>query len=75
MPVQLAVMQAAYRDGELVADLAAERPRLGKTQMVGISGRSAANHAGLRGHELSVVLVTQPNGPGRHTAATDFCFA
>src|SRR5580704_4809497 len=41
LPVQFAVMEAAHRDGELVADLAAERPRLGKTQMVSIDWRAA----------------------------------
>ena len=71
MPVQLAVMDAAYRDGELVADLAAERPRLGKTQMVSIGRRPAAHYAGLRGHEFAVVLVSQPNGLGRHVATAD----
>jgi hypothetical protein len=42
MPVQLAVMDPAQRDGELIADLAAERPGLGKTQMMGFRGRAAA---------------------------------
>lgn len=36
MPVQFAVVDAAQRDSELITDLAAERPRLGKAQMVGI---------------------------------------
>ena len=71
MPVQLAVMDAAHRNGELVADLAAERPRLGKAQMVGIGRRAAAHQAGLRGHEFAVVLVAQPNGLGRHVATAD----
>src|SRR5664280_1349095 len=71
MPVQLAVMDTAYRDGELVADLAAERPRLGKTQMVSIGRGAAAHHAGLGGHEFAVVLVAQPNGLGRHAATAD----
>ena len=63
-PVQFAVVDPAKRDGELVANFAAERPRLGKTQMVGIGRRPAADHAGLRRHELAVVLVAQPDGLG-----------
>ena len=73
MPVQLAVMDTANRNGELVADLAAERPRLGKAQMMGVGGGAAAHHAGLRGHELAMVLVAQPNGLGRHAATAGLC--
>jgi hypothetical protein len=71
MPVQLAMVDATHRNGELVADLAAERPRLGKTQMVRIGGGAAAHDAGLRGDEFAVVLVSQPNGLGRHVATAD----
>jgi hypothetical protein len=43
MPVQLAVMDPAKRDSELIADLAAERRRLGKTQMMSVRGRAPAH--------------------------------
>jgi hypothetical protein len=36
--VQFAVMYPAQRDRELIADLAAKRPRLGKTQMMSVRG-------------------------------------
>jgi hypothetical protein len=42
MPVQLAMMDTAHRDGELVADFATERAWLGEAQMVGVCGRTAA---------------------------------
>src|ERR1700688_3042004 len=60
LPVQFAVMDPAQRDGELIADLAAECPRLGKTQMVRIGRRASANQAGLGGHELAGVLFATP---------------
>lgn len=52
-PMQLAVMDTAHRDRELVADLAGECPRLRKAQMVGV-GRVAAAHQALA-HALAVV--------------------
>jgi hypothetical protein len=64
MPVQLAVMDPAQRDSELIADLAAERPRLGKTQMMSVRGRAPANQAGLGGYVSAVVLIAQANGLG-----------
>jgi hypothetical protein len=76
MPVQLAVVEATDRNGELVADFAAERPRLSKTQMVGVGRRAAAHQAWQGGNELAVVLVAQANGLGRHAARADvrlFC--
>jgi hypothetical protein len=47
MPVQLAMMDTAHGDSELVADFTAERARLGKAQMVGVCGKTAAHQAGL----------------------------
>ena len=47
--VYLAMMAAAERDGELVADLAAERRCLRKAQMMGIGGPAAADEARLLG--------------------------
>ena len=65
MPVQLAVMDTAHWDGELVADFATERAWLGKAKMVGVCGRTAAHQAGLGGDEFAVVLVAQADRLGR----------
>ena len=73
MPVQLAVMDTTHRNSEFVADLPAERPRLGKAQMMGIGGRATAYHAWLAGHEFAMVVVAQPNGLGRHAATAGLC--
>ena len=53
------MVAAAQRDGELIADLAAERAVLREAQMVGVRRSAAANQAGLFGHELDVLLVTK----------------
>lgn len=45
--MKLTVMAAAKRDGELVADLEAERPRLGKAKVMRVGRLTAANEAGL----------------------------
>ena len=58
--VQLAMVPAAERDGELVADLAAERARLGKSQMVSVRGLSAANQARVLGDRPDVLPVADP---------------
>jgi hypothetical protein len=68
MPVQLAMVDATHRNGELITDLAAERPRLRKTQMMGIGRRTAAHQAWLGRNEFAVVFVAQANGLGRHAA-------
>src|ERR1019366_10544298 len=69
MTVQLAMMDTAHRDSELVADFAPERAWLGKAQMVGVCGRTAAHQAGLGGDELAMVLVAQTDGFGRYPAS------
>ena len=69
MPVQLAMMDTANWNRELVADLAAERAWLGEAQVVGICGRTAAHQAGLGGDELAVVLVAQTDGLGGYANA------
>ena len=66
MPVQLAMMDTTHGNSELVADLAAQCPRLCKPEMVGIGGGAAAHHAGLGGNEFAVVLVAQADGLGDH---------
>ena len=69
MPVQLSMVDTAHRDSELVTDFAPERAGLGKAQMMGICGRTAAHQAGLGGDELAVVLVAQTDGLGRYPAS------
>ena len=71
MPMQLAMVEATHRNSELIADLAAERPRLSKTQMVCIGRCAAAYQAWLGGNEFAVVFVAQANGLGRHAATAD----
>jgi hypothetical protein len=48
--MHFAMMSATERDRELVADLAAERRYLGKTQIMGISRPPAADEARLLGY-------------------------
>src|SRR5215218_5561784 len=55
--VQLAMMDATQGNGELVANLAPERPRLGKAQMVGITRRAPTDETRLGRDELKVPLV------------------
>src|ERR1700722_16613632 len=69
MPMQLARMEPAHWNGELIAGLAPQGTWLGKAQMVGVRRRSAADQAGLRGHESAMLLVTQADGLGRNGAA------
>jgi hypothetical protein len=59
--VDLAMVNAADRHRELVADFAAERPRLRKPQMMGVGGLPPADQAGLGGDEPQVLLV--PDAP------------
>jgi hypothetical protein len=58
--VDLAVVAAAQRDSELVADLAAECSALCKAQVVWIRGLPAAHQAGLLGNMAKVSAVTNP---------------
>ena len=58
MPMQFAMMTAAERDGEFVADLAGERPALGKAQVMGVARLPAADQTGLLGDEAHVVAIT-----------------
>jgi hypothetical protein len=50
-------MQAAERDREFVADLAAERADLSEAEAVRVARFSLANEAGPRSDELDVGLV------------------
>jgi hypothetical protein len=48
---------AAKGNGELVADPATQRARLGKSQVVGIRWLAPAHEARLRGYELQVRTI------------------
>ena len=66
--VKFAVMAPAQWHGELVADLEAETPRLGKAHMVGIAGLPGADQAGLFGDkpEVGLVAVAAQFRKGQH---------
>jgi hypothetical protein len=53
------MMNPAQGYCELVAHLESHRTRLGKSEMVGIGGASAADQTGLRGHESQVGFVAE----------------
>jgi hypothetical protein len=65
--VQFAVVQATDRDRVFVADLSANRTRLGEANVVRFGRRAAANDAGLGGDELAVFLVAQAKSLRCHT--------
>jgi hypothetical protein len=54
------MMAATERDRELIADLAAERTWLGKSEVVGVRGLSAADEARLLGDIAQVLPVAIP---------------
>ena len=60
LAVQLAVVNAAQRDSELVADLAAKGARLHEAEMVGIAGLATTHQTRQRGNEIEVLLVANP---------------
>src|SRR5271169_2343539 len=55
--MDLTVMSTTQRHGELIADLAPERPALREAQMVGVRGASTAYQTWLFGNKLEMVLV------------------
>ena len=57
MTMKLAMMTATERDSELVADFAAERPALGKAQVMGVAGFAAADQTGLLRHKAHMVAI------------------
>ena len=57
--MNLAVVSAAERDGELVADLATERLRLAKAEVMRVSRLAAADQAGLGGNKSQMSLVAK----------------
>jgi hypothetical protein len=60
--MQFAMMTAAKRNGELVADLAPERRALCKAQVMGIGGTAATDEAGLLNDISYMLPVAQPAG-------------
>jgi hypothetical protein len=58
-PVNLAMMNPAHRNRELVAYLAADSPRLGKADVVWLARLPSADGARLLGDELQVFLVPE----------------
>jgi hypothetical protein len=63
------MMSPTQGNGEFITDLAAERPRLSKTQMMGIGWCAAAHQAWLGRYEFAVITVAQTNGLGWDPAA------
>jgi hypothetical protein len=59
--MQLAMMDAANRDGELVAHSASQCKRLCKREVVRIRRHAAAHKTGLPQNEPPVVLIAQAN--------------
>jgi hypothetical protein len=72
--VNLSMMKATNRRRELIADFAAQRPRLRKAKMMRIRRLAAAHDAWLLGHEFEVVLVAQANGLARRADAAAASF-
>src|SRR5215813_6948080 len=67
-----AMMPAAERDRELIADLAAERAGLGKSEVVGVRGLAAAQQTGLLGDVAQVLPVAiATRGGDREDALVD----
>jgi hypothetical protein len=60
MAMNLAVVSTTQRDGELIADLAAQRSLLRKAQMVRIRWLSRANQARLLSDVPNVVSIAKP---------------
>jgi hypothetical protein len=84
--VDLAVVGAAGRDRELVADLADQCARLGEAQVMGVRGAPPADQAGLLGDELKGGFVSDAarlreaqaafvdgNGTGQDVGVTRRC--
>ena len=62
MTMQLAMMPAAERHGELVADFSAKRPALGKAQVMGVGRFAAADQASLLRDEADMVAIADAPG-------------
>ena|ERR1700733_1413574 len=55
--VNLAMVPATQRHGELIADLAAQRTALRKAQVVGVAGLTATDQAGLLSDEADMIAI------------------
>ena len=60
--MDFAMMTAAERNGEFIADLAAECLALHKSGVMGICRPSAANQAGMLGDKSDMIPITDPTG-------------
>ena len=70
--VHRSMMPAAEWDRELIADLAAERARLSKSEVVGVRGLAAAHETRLLGDIAKVLPVAiAPRGCDREDALVD----
>ena len=58
--VNLPMMATAQGNSELIADLAAKRPWLRKSQMMSIRRAAAADETRLLGNQLNVIPVANP---------------
>src|SRR5262249_50292685 len=66
------MMTATQGDRELIADLAAERARLGESEVVGVRGFAAAQETRLLGDIAKVLPVAiAPRGSEREDALVD----
>ena len=70
--MQLAMVHAAERHGEFVADLQAKASRLGKAQMMGIGRLTTANETGLGRDKSAMAFVTPSPGARRHRICLKF---
>jgi hypothetical protein len=59
--MQLAMMDAADWDGELITHASPQCTRLCEREVMRIRGYTAAHKAGLPEHEPAVLLIAQPN--------------
>ena len=59
--MNLIMVDAAERDGELIAHPAPESTRLSKAEMVGLAGMTATSEAGLRHYEFEMTFVAEPS--------------
>ena len=57
MAMQLTMMATAQGDSELIADLAAERPALGETHVVGVAGLAATEETRLLRHKAHMLPI------------------
>jgi hypothetical protein len=70
--MEFTVMEATDRNSVLVADLSAERARLGEAEMMRLAWSPPADHAGLRCDELAMLLVAEADHFGRHATTRNF---